>query len=113
MVPNVLRNLVSKPATRLYPAVRREPFAGSRGQLIVDEERCCYCGSCARVCPAAAIVIRGSRKEKDVRIGYNPFTCIYCGRCVEICPCCAVVMSNYHTSPAYEKAEVFRESEPC
>jgi len=113
MVANVLRNLVLKPATRRYPSTKREPFAGSRGQIIIDEERCCYCGSCARICPAGAISVSGNRKNRDVTISYRPFACIYCGRCVEICPCCAIVMHNQHTPPAYEKVELRRESEPC
>lgn len=113
MVGNVLRNLVSRPATRRYPFVTRQPFAGSRGQVVFDQERCCYCGSCARICPAGAIAITGSRKNNDITISYDPFACIYCGRCVEMCPCCAVVMNNQHTPPAYEKVELCREAEPC
>lgn len=112
MLGNILKNLVSGPATRPYPVTQRNPFPGTRGEIVFHEDRCCYCGMCARGCPAEAISIQGSRKSGDITLGYNPFSCIYCGKCAEMCPCCAVEILGPHAKPAYSKATLFRESEP-
>ncbi len=112
MVPNVMRNLFTKPATRPYPFQEPKNFPGTRGEVVFYEDKCCYCGMCARGCPANAITMRGSRKHGDITLGYNPFACIYCGKCVEMCPCCAVVMFERHAQPSYKKVTHFREDQP-
>jgi ech hydrogenase subunit F len=81
MVPRALRNLVSRPATRLYPMAVRAPFAGARGAIEFDVETCVFCMLCARRCPAAAIEC--SREDRLWAI--DQLTCIACGVCVEVC----------------------------
>jgi len=81
MVPRALRNLVSKPATRRYPAEIRPRFAGARGTIEFDVEACNFCMLCARRCPAAAITV--SRDERHWAI--EQLTCIGCGVCVDVC----------------------------
>jgi formate hydrogenlyase subunit 6/NADH:ubiquinone oxidoreductase subunit I len=77
-----LRNLFSKPATRRYPFVVREPFAASRGRITICFDDCILCGSCQRHCPAQAIEVeRGAGRWKIDR-----FSCVNCGACVEACP---------------------------
>jgi ABC-type sugar transport system ATPase subunit len=55
MLGNVVKNLFSKPATRMFPAERRDSFKGTRGCLGINIESCIFCGICARKCPSDAI----------------------------------------------------------
>jgi uncharacterized Fe-S center protein len=47
----------------------------------VDAEKCIACGSCMKVCPAAAI---SRRKDKKAQI--DKTRCIGCAECVVVCP---------------------------
>ncbi|MBO8128030.1 MAG: 4Fe-4S binding protein [Peptococcaceae bacterium] len=112
MLSNIIRNLVRGPVTRRYPKTKRTAFPGVRGEIVVFEDRCCYCGMCSRGCPANAISMTGSRKNGDITLGYNPFACIYCGKCVEMCPCCALVMYEDQAPPRYKMERKYRENTP-
>lgn len=82
MLKTVLGNFFSRPATRLYPFEKREPYPGARGKLVIDEENCILCSICAKQCPSNCIVV--NREE-----GYwelDAFRCVICGVCVEKCP---------------------------
>ena len=57
MLGTVVRNGFTKPATRAYPYVKREPFENARGQLVVTGENCIFCGLCARRCPTDALEV--------------------------------------------------------
>ena len=46
MTPNILKNAVSKYATRLYPFEVREPFEKVRGNLDIDIDKCIFCKKC-------------------------------------------------------------------
>ncbi|MBN2489269.1 MAG: 4Fe-4S binding protein [Planctomycetes bacterium] len=96
MTLNVLRNLFTPKATRLYPARVREPFAGYRGQLEIHIEDCIFCGLCARKCPALCIAV-------DIKTGKwecDPFACVYCGICADHCPTDALFFADRHRAPA-------------
>jgi len=101
MLPTIMKNLFSRPATRRYPYVKRPPFPEARGKLHFDTEKCNLCGACSRICPANAIIV-----DKEGRtIKYNPFACIYCGNCVEGCPKKAITMDILYSPPAIQKEE--------
>jgi formate hydrogenlyase subunit 6/NADH:ubiquinone oxidoreductase subunit I len=78
----IFRNLVSKPATRLYPRAVRPAYAASRGRIAIDYPACIHCGACDRRCPAAAIAV--GKEPKSWRI--DNFACVTCGLCVKVCP---------------------------
>jgi ech hydrogenase subunit F len=103
MLPTILKNLLSRPATRRYPYKDiREPFPGYRGRIYWDASKCDLCGDCARVCPAQAIEVSLENRQ----IKYDPFKCIYCGSCVEICLPRAMSQDKYYTKPvAVKEAE--------
>lgn len=105
MLPNILKNLFSKPATRRYPFIKREPFERTRGKLSWDISKCDLCGDCGRICASSAIVV----DEEKGEIHYDPFKCIYCALCVESCLQGAISMDRYYTPPAPEKGiEVYK-----
>lgn len=90
-----LRNLFTKPATRRYPYVAREPFAGSRGRIVIDFPNCIACGACARRCPAGSITV--DRAAKSWRI--DRFSCVSCGLCVKVCPKKCLAMAPERPAP--------------
>ncbi len=100
MLGNIFKNLVSKPATRMYPREKRETFKDVRGQIGIDIDKCIFCGICSKKCPANALEV--NRGEKSWEIDH--FNCIICGVCEEVCPKkCISTEVSYHPC-AYTKA---------
>lgn len=99
MLGNILRNVVSKPATRIYPLNKRKPFPKARGKVSINIENCIFCGICGRKCPSEAISINKAEKSWEV----DPFKCIICGLCEEVCPKKCIYMEGEYKTPAYSK----------
>jgi formate hydrogenlyase subunit 6/NADH:ubiquinone oxidoreductase subunit I len=91
--------VLRKPATTRYPAEPRQPFKGSRGQLVLDKNTCIYCTACQKKCPTAAIVV--DRPNKTFAL--DRLRCISCGYCVEICPKDSLVLTTSHGNPSVLK----------
>ena len=100
LVPVALRNLFSKPATRLYPAEVRPPVPLARGHVAVDIASCVFCGLCARRCPAAAIAV--SKEARTFVLEH--LRCVACGVCVEVCNKESLAMAP-SARPVYLAAE--------
>lgn len=83
MMKEIARNTVCGPVTRNYPAVKRPPFPGERGKLVMEEGKCIFCGICAKKCPSHALTVT-RRPEQSWK--FERFRCILCGSCVEACP---------------------------
>ena len=77
MTPTILRNFVSRRATRLYPLEVRPPFDGVRGALCNDVTLCNFCGICAAKCPSRCIGV----DKKSATWQCDPFACVFCGIC--------------------------------
>jgi len=60
--------------------------------VIVDHQRCCYCGSCVSVCPIGALVLCETRLLVDL-------SCSGCGLCLASCPVAALRLEAEATSP--------------
>lgn len=100
MVGNVFKNLFSKPATRLYPFDKREPFKDARGHISgIEIEKCIFCGICQRKCPSDAIVVNKAEKSWEI----NQFKCVICGACTEVCPKKCILSEAGHKSSEYTK----------
>lgn len=84
MMKEIARNTVCGPVTRNYPAVKRPPFPGERGKLVMEEGKCIFCGIWRKEmpvsCPDRDPQARSSRGR------FDRFRCILCGSCVEACP---------------------------
>jgi ech hydrogenase subunit F len=96
MMRTALKNLVSKPATRKYPA---EPVVlpeGERGRVVYDMSKCIFCGLCEKRCPTNAIMMDKPNKRQSV----SRAKCIACGVCVESCPTDAIQMRPEYSPPA-------------
>lgn len=82
MTSTVLRNLVTRKSTRLYPQEVRSPFERVRGDLGREAAKCTYCGVCAAKCPSQCIRV----KKATATWIHDPTACVFCGTCVETCP---------------------------
>ena len=89
MAGRSIRNLLSRPATRLYPTEIRPAFDGARGKIEFDVETCNYCMLCMRRCPTLAIQV-----DREARIwSIEHLSCIACNACVEVCAKKSLAMS--------------------
>lgn len=102
MLPEVLKNVIHRDATRPYPQHPRQPFAGTRGQLENNTADCILCGKCARCCPSQCLSVR--RKEGIWE--YDPYACILCGRCVDACPTGSLTQKEQYRAPIRKKEKI-------
>ena len=49
-------------------------------RIVVDRDRCLYCGACVAACPPDSIYLRNGALTIDER------TCTGCERCARVCP---------------------------
>ncbi len=85
MLPFMMKMLVTKPATVLYPYTKVEMPLNFRGKLKFDASKCIGCKMCMRDCPSDAIVIEKTGEKQYEAVVYLD-KCIYCGQCVDSCP---------------------------
>ena len=104
MSKTVLSSLFKKPATVLYPFVKKPVYTNTRGKIEIQIDKCIFCGICSKKCPSNAIHV--SKPEKKWEI--SRLKCISCNYCVEACPKKCLVMENTYTSPfsAKEKSSM-------
>ena len=91
----VVKNLFSKPATRMYPRQPRNYPARTRGHIEIDIDSCIFCGMCSRKCPTGAITVTRPQRTWSIK----RFSCIQCGYCVESCPKKCLSMHQTYTEP--------------
>ena len=108
MTPNVLKNLISKRATRRYPRVARTPFESVRGALFNDIEKCTFCSVCALKCPSQCITV----DKKAAIWRYDPFVCVFCGICVDACTGKCLHQKREYRNPLAERETILLKGEP-
>jgi ech hydrogenase subunit F len=99
MTKTVLKNLMTKYATRLYPFQKIEPFNDAKGELKIEMDKCILCGLCKMKCPSQCIAVDKNAKSWEV----DPFACVYCGICVEVCPVKCLFQEKMYKAPADKK----------
>ncbi len=107
-IPTVIKNLLKKPVTRLYPADVREPFPNYRGELVMAIDDCIFCGICARKCPSQCIDVDKTKATWQC----DPHACVYCGVCVDVCPTKCLSMKDVHRAPMTEKITWIEQGTP-
>ncbi len=102
LLEQVLKSLVSKPATVQFPREKTEVEPDFRGLQYADLTKCTGCSLCSIECPADAIKMTSIPQEYEAPktnprrlyplINYGK--CVYCYRCVKVCPTNAYIVSN-------------------
>ena len=98
MGKTIIKNLFSRPATLMYPKKPAKKFASTRGHVESDINRCIFCGTCQRKCPAVAICVNREARTWEI----DRFRCVSCGCCVEVCPVKCLKMDNAYVQPTTE-----------
>jgi formate hydrogenlyase subunit 6/NADH:ubiquinone oxidoreductase subunit I len=104
MAGTAIKNLFSKPATRLYPFVKREPFAGTRGNISINFSECIFCGMCMRRCPTHAITVSKDKREWQM----DHLSCVICGNCALVCPKKCLKLEPHATETAQARQKTDR-----
>jgi formate hydrogenlyase subunit 6/NADH:ubiquinone oxidoreductase subunit I len=84
MERELLKNVVTKSATRLYPVEKAPAVKGLIGMVTWEIERCIGCGLCPQICPSDAIEMHGEQRKAEII--YHLDRCLFCGECIHICP---------------------------
>ena len=92
----VLRSLLCKPATLMYPIKVRGFYKATRGKVKIEIDSCVFCGFCRNKCPTSAIAVDRNAKTWDI----DRLKCIACGYCVEVCPKKCLKMENLYSHPS-------------
>lgn len=106
--PTVVKNLLKRPATRNYPSVVRDPFPNFRGELVMDIDRCIFCGMCERKCPSQCITVDRQKGTWSCDL----HACISCGYCRDNCPTKCLTMKDTHRKPLTERAVWIEQGTP-
>ncbi len=99
---DTLKKVMKNPRiTYEYP---KRPLAKDsfRGGLVIDAEKCSFCGECVSRCPSGAIVADAAART----IGVDLDQCLFCCLCEDICPTDACAHSHEIELAAKDRAEL-------
>ncbi len=97
----LVKSLVGKPATFMYPQEKRTYTPVTRGRVENDIEKCIFCRMCERNCPTRALAVSKEKSEWEI----DSLKCCYCRRCVEVCPVKCLSMENVYFPAVRTRAE--------
>jgi formate hydrogenlyase subunit 6/NADH:ubiquinone oxidoreductase subunit I len=112
MLPELIKQLFSEPATNKFPAKYLPPSVTDflrqvgegkasmnppvrlppkfRGKIVYERDACTGCTLCARVCPSNAIDVLPETKRMRIWVTQ----CIFCSQCTDACPKNGLSMSE-------------------
>jgi NADH-quinone oxidoreductase subunit I len=111
----MVKNLLSKPVTILYPVEKVPVPVSFRGRVCIAGERCMGCSMCSLVCPSHAITMipdelevefRGKKLTRKKRPEVKLFKCIRCGLCERHCPADAIRLTDELPAPGPDREAV-------
>jgi formate hydrogenlyase subunit 6/NADH:ubiquinone oxidoreductase subunit I len=109
MEAELLRHIIGKPMTVLYPFETNGTVKGLRGRPQIDMAKCVGCGICARGCPGRAMEMEGKGSESSFRIHLE--RCLFCGQCAESCPKEAIQLTTEYELATAARSELVLEFE--
>lgn len=108
MTKNVLKNLFTRSATRLYPFVKRETFDDVRGALDIEIDKCIFCKACELRCPTRCIKV----DSKEGVWAFDPMACVACGVCVAVCPKKCLFIGKEYRKPLLARGIISHQGTP-
>ena len=108
MTKNVLKNLFTKSATRLYPFQKREIFENVRGELGIEIDKCIFCKACELRCPTRCITV----DAKEGVWSFDPMACVVCGVCVQVCPKKCLHIDKQYRKPLLARGRLEYQGTP-
>ncbi|MDR1016008.1 MAG: 4Fe-4S binding protein [Coriobacteriales bacterium] len=104
-----LRNLFTKPVTKMYPEVQPQFPPALKGEIANDIKLCIFCSTCVVKCPADALKVDKTAGTWAI----DRFACVQCGSCVRACPKKCLSMEVRLPKPATQMSElVMHRPEP-
>ena len=88
----VFKHSLKKSVTVEYPEHKPALPERFRGKHEWNENKCCACKSCERVCPTGAIIVDKSEQCLSFKIDLK--ICMFCGNCMYYCPQNAIKMTK-------------------
>lgn len=64
-------------------------MASKRGRIVCSDEKCVFCGKCAKTCEFHAITVSSGEKHWSI----DDDLCVRCGHCLRACPANALELS--------------------
>ena len=113
VIPQLIKNLFSRPMTVKFPHEAIPIPDGYRGEHAYDIDSCTSCTLCARVCPNRAIEMVKAPEEHGEK---HPRTypqidlgkCCFCGLCQDICASGAMKLTKGFFLSTNDRATVLR-----
>jgi len=113
VIPQLIKNLFSRPMTVAFPHEAIPIPEGYRGEHAYDVDRCTGCTLCARVCPNRAIeMVEAPEAQREAYPKTYPKIdlgkCCFCGLCQDVCPSGAMTLTQNVFLSTNDRATVLR-----
>jgi formate hydrogenlyase subunit 6/NADH:ubiquinone oxidoreductase subunit I len=105
VLSEMIKNLLSRPVTILYPKEQVPIPEAFRGRVAITDEKCIGCSKCSLVCSAQVITMidgprevafKGKNLARKKRPQVKLYKCIRCGLCERHCPTGAIYLEPVH-----------------
>ncbi|MFQ5998729.1 MAG: 4Fe-4S dicluster domain-containing protein [Candidatus Bathyarchaeia archaeon] len=112
----ILKQVMKRPVTVMYPYERLQLPENSRGGFALEMDACTGCGLCDWVCPDECIdmvAIEGKQTKINAVSRYpevNIEKCCFCGLCTEICPKECIIMTPKHELSQYTRKDMYYDA---